>query len=47
VIDKLTNTTAIRTGDKVKLLPDDIAQSVATETVQAPYEKATNTIKHS
>ncbi len=40
VIDKLTNTTAIRTGDKVKkLLPDDIAQSVATETVQAPLRE--------
>lgn len=37
VIDKLTNATAIRTGDKVKtLLPDDIALSVANETVQAP-----------
>ncbi len=37
VIDTLTNGTAIRTGDKVKsLLPDDIAKSVASETVMVP-----------
>lgn len=37
VIDTLTNTTAIRTGDKVKnILPDEIAESVANETLTAP-----------
>jgi uncharacterized protein len=37
VIDTLTNTTAIQTGDAVKsILPDDIAESVASETVAVP-----------
>ena len=37
VIDTLTNGTAISTGDKVKsLLPDNIAESVASETVLVP-----------
>ncbi|HEY9823115.1 MAG TPA: TPM domain-containing protein [Candidatus Sericytochromatia bacterium] len=37
VIDTLTNTTAIRTGEAVKsILPDDIAKSVASETVIVP-----------
>ncbi len=37
VIDTVTNTTAIRTGDGVKsIMPDDIAQSVASETVLVP-----------
>lgn len=37
VIDTLTNTTGIRTGEKVKtLLSDKIAQSVAQETVLVP-----------
>jgi uncharacterized protein len=37
VIDTLTNGIAIRTGDKVKaLLPDEIAQSVISETMLAP-----------
>ncbi|HEY9674475.1 MAG TPA: TPM domain-containing protein [Waterburya sp.] len=36
VIDTVTNTTAIQTGEAVKsLMPDDIAQSVASETVAA------------
>jgi uncharacterized protein len=37
VLDTLTNTTAIRTGEAVKsILPDDIAKSVASETVIVP-----------
>jgi uncharacterized protein len=37
VMDTLTNNTAIRTGESVKsLMADDIAQSVASETVMAP-----------
>ena len=37
VIDTLTNTTAIQTGEAVKsLMSDDIAQSVASETVAVP-----------
>lgn len=37
VIDTLSNSTGIRTGDKVKsLLPDDIANSVVSETVLIP-----------
>ncbi|AFY55589.1 beta-propeller domain-containing protein, methanol dehydrogenase [Rivularia sp. PCC 7116] len=37
MIDSVTNGTAIITGDKVKsIMPDDIAQSVASETVQVP-----------
>lgn len=37
VIDTLTNTTAIQTGDAVKsLMSDDIAESVAAETVAVP-----------
>ncbi len=37
VIDTLTNTTAIQTGEAVKsMMPDDIAESVATETVAVP-----------
>lgn len=36
-IDTVTDGTAIRTGDKVKsLMPDDIAKSIASETVLAP-----------
>jgi uncharacterized protein len=37
VVDTLTNTTAIRTGEAVKsMLADDIAESVAAETVAVP-----------
>ncbi|MBV6622306.1 MAG: TPM domain-containing protein [Rivularia sp. (in: Bacteria)] len=37
MIDSVTNGTAIVTGDKVKsIMPDDIAESVASETVQVP-----------
>jgi uncharacterized protein len=37
MIDSVTNGTAIVTGDKVKsIMPDDIAESVANETVMAP-----------
>jgi uncharacterized protein len=37
VIDTLTNNAAIRTGEAVKsILPDDIAESVATETLIVP-----------
>ncbi len=37
VIDTLTNNTAIQTGEAVKLtLPNDVAESVASETVAAP-----------
>jgi uncharacterized protein len=37
VIDTLTNGTAIRTGETVKsVMPDDIAESVASETLLAP-----------
>ncbi|GAB1538612.1 TPM domain-containing protein [Scytonema sp. NUACC21] len=37
MIDTVTNGSAIITGDKVKsLLPDDIAESVASETLMAP-----------
>ena len=37
VLDTVTNTTAIRTGESVKsVLADDIAKSVASETVTAP-----------
>lgn len=40
VINTITNGTAIRTGDKVKsLLPDDIAKSIAFETVQVPLRE--------
>lgn len=40
VIDTLTNNTAIRTGDKVKsVLSDDIANSVASETVLVPLRE--------
>lgn len=36
-IDTVTDGTAIRTGDRVKsLMPDDIAKSIASETVLAP-----------
>lgn len=39
-IDTLTNNTAIRTGDKVKsVLSDDIANSVASETVLVPLRE--------
>ncbi|MCL1463947.1 photosystem II repair protein Psb32 [Argonema galeatum] len=39
-IDTVTNSTAIRTGDKVKsIMPDEIAQSVASETVQVPLRQ--------
>lgn len=37
VIDSVTNGAAIRTGDRVKaILPDEIAESVASETILAP-----------
>lgn len=40
VIDNLTNNTGIRTGDTVKtLLPDDVARSVAQETVLIPLKE--------
>lgn len=40
VIDTLTNNTSIRTGEKVKsVMSDDIAQSVASETVLAPLRE--------
>lgn len=40
VIDNLTNNTGIRTGEKVKeILPDDIAQSVAHETILVPLKQ--------
>jgi len=40
VIDTLTNTTGIRTGENVKsLMSDDIAQSVASETVLVPLRQ--------
>jgi uncharacterized protein len=40
VIDNQTNNTGIRTGEKVKeLLPDDVAQSVAQETVLVPLKE--------
>ena len=39
-IDTVTNSTAIRTGEKVKsIMPDEIAQSVASETVQVPLRQ--------
>ena len=39
-IDTLTNTTGIRTGDAVKsIMPDEIAQSVANETVIVPLRE--------
>ncbi|MEO6860656.1 MAG: TPM domain-containing protein [Microcoleus sp.] len=41
VLDTVTNSAAIRTGEGVKsLLPDEIAQSVAGETVQVPLREA-------
>jgi uncharacterized protein len=40
VLDSLTNNSAIATGEKVKpLMSDEIAQSVAQETMQAPLQK--------
>lgn len=40
VIDTLTNGTAIRTGDQVKtLMPDNIAQSITSETILAPLRE--------
>ncbi len=40
VIDSQTNNTGIRTGDKVKeVMPDEIAQSVAQETVLVPLKQ--------
>ena len=40
VLDTVTNNTAIRTGEGVKsLLRDDIAQSIADETVQVPLRQ--------
>lgn len=40
VIDSLTNDAAIRSGDKVKsMLTDEIAKSVASETVQVPLRE--------
>jgi uncharacterized protein len=39
VLDTLTNKTAIRTGEEVKtILPDEIAQSVTSETVAIPLK---------
>ena len=39
VLDKLTNNSAIYTGEKVKaIMPDAIAQSVAQETLQVPLK---------
>jgi len=41
VLDTVTNSAAIRTGEGVKsLLPDEIAQSVAGETLQVPLREA-------
>lgn len=38
-VDSVTNTAGIRTGDRVKsILPDEIAQSVALETVLVPLQ---------
>lgn len=40
VLDNVTNTTGIRTGTAVKeVMPDDIAQSIAKETMLAPLRK--------
>nr|WP_199330439.1 TPM domain-containing protein [Microcoleus sp. FACHB-68] len=40
VLDTVTNTAAIRTGDKVKtVLSDEIAQSVASETLLVPLQQ--------
>jgi len=40
VIDTVTNTTGIQTGDRVKsILPDDIANSVASETLIVPLRE--------
>ncbi|HEY9652515.1 MAG TPA: TPM domain-containing protein [Coleofasciculaceae cyanobacterium] len=40
VVDTLTNTTAIQTGETVKsLMPDDIANSVASETMMVPLRE--------
>jgi uncharacterized protein len=40
VVDSLTNNSAIRTGEKVKsLLPDDIAESVTSETIAIPLKE--------
>lgn len=40
VLDSVTNTTGIRSGDRVKSnLPDEIAQSVASETVLVPLQQ--------
>ena len=40
VVESVTNSTGIRTGDKVKaILPDPIAESVAAETVQTPLHQ--------
>lgn len=40
VLDSVTNTTGIRSGDRVKsTLPDEIAQSVASETVLVPLQQ--------
>nr|WP_238718505.1 TPM domain-containing protein [Petrachloros mirabilis] len=40
LLDTKTNTTAIRTGNQAKtLLPDDIADSIATETTLVPIRK--------
>ncbi len=43
VLDNVTNGTAIRTGTDVKLtLPDEIAESVVSETIQVPLRKGNN-----
>lgn len=40
VVDKLTNNSAIYTGDKVKaVMPDTIANSISQETLQAPLRE--------
>ena len=47
VLDTVTNSAAIRTGEGVKsLLTDEIAQSVAGETVQVPLREGNNTTRH-
>lgn len=43
VLDNVTNGTAIHTGTEVKsILPDEIAASIASETIQVPLRKGNN-----
>jgi len=43
VLDTVTNGTAIRTGEAVKLImPDETAQSIVSETMQAPLRQGNN-----